>query len=336
MTSFRASALALALVTGAASLVQPTLGQAQVFIGVQVNLAPPALPVYVQPPLPGPDYIWTPGYWAWDPDYGDYYWVPGTWVMAPSPGYLWTPGYWGWADGVYVFHSGYWGPHIGYYGGVDYGFGYTGLGFQGGYWSGSHFFYNSAVSNVRSANITNIYTKTVIVNRTTTINVSYSGGPGGVVAAPTPEQLAAARETHIQPTAVQMQHVQAAQANRALYASANHGAPPVAATARPGQFTGPGVVHAARPQGAAAVGQNPGAEGGHADFNRQGDHSGPKAPASPKAPPFPGAGPAPPRPQTQTAPPKPRSEQRGPAPNAPGHPPAPRKPEPPHEERRPG
>ena len=29
--------------------------------------------------LPGPGYIWTPGYWAYDPADG-YYWVPGTWV----------------------------------------------------------------------------------------------------------------------------------------------------------------------------------------------------------------------------------------------------------------
>src|SRR5690242_9516093 len=74
---------------------------AQVVVGVSVTFAPPALPVYVQPLPPGPNYIWTPGYWAWDPDYG-YYWVPGTWVLAPYPGWLWTPGYWAWDDGVYV------------------------------------------------------------------------------------------------------------------------------------------------------------------------------------------------------------------------------------------
>ena len=27
-----------------------------------------ALPVYEQPVIPGPGYIWTPGYWAWSPD----------------------------------------------------------------------------------------------------------------------------------------------------------------------------------------------------------------------------------------------------------------------------
>ena len=57
---------------------------------LSVTVAPPALPVYVQPPLPAPGYIWTPGYWA----YGDagYYWVPGVWVSPPRAGVLWTPG----------------------------------------------------------------------------------------------------------------------------------------------------------------------------------------------------------------------------------------------------
>ena len=32
--------------------------------------------------------------------------------------------------------AGYWGPHVGYYGGVNYGFGYMGVGFAGGAWRG--------------------------------------------------------------------------------------------------------------------------------------------------------------------------------------------------------
>ena len=57
-------------------------------LSVAVSFGPPALPVYVQPPCPAEGYIWTPGYWAYDPDFGDYYWVPGTWVLAPVPGYF--------------------------------------------------------------------------------------------------------------------------------------------------------------------------------------------------------------------------------------------------------
>jgi hypothetical protein len=54
--------------------------------------------------------------------------------LPPKAGLLWTPGYWESEEGVYVFHVGYWGPHIGFYGGVNYGFGYDGIGYEGGYW----------------------------------------------------------------------------------------------------------------------------------------------------------------------------------------------------------
>ncbi len=81
---------------------------AQIAIGFSVTVAPPPLPIYEQPPIPGAGYIWTPGYWAWGD--GGYYWVPGTWVLPPAIGLLWTPGYWGWSDGVYAWNAGYSGP----------------------------------------------------------------------------------------------------------------------------------------------------------------------------------------------------------------------------------
>ena len=79
-------------------------------IGISITFAPPELPVYEQPPVPGDGYIWTPGYWAYGDD--DYYWVPGTWVMAPERGLLWTPAYWGWGGNGYVFYDGYWGSRV--------------------------------------------------------------------------------------------------------------------------------------------------------------------------------------------------------------------------------
>jgi hypothetical protein len=115
-------------------------------VELSVNDAPPALPVYVQPPCPQPNLIWTPGYWHHG--FLGYYWVPGAWVPAPYVGALWTPGYWGFAGGGYGFHAGYWGPHIGFYGGVNYGGGYMGIGFAGGSWNGGTFAYNTAVVNV--------------------------------------------------------------------------------------------------------------------------------------------------------------------------------------------
>src|SRR5215471_4916592 len=80
---------------------------------VSVSFGPPPLPVYSQPPIPAPGYMWVPGYWAYGP-YG-YYWVPGTWAMAPQPGYYWTPGYWAYQNDAYNWNPGYWGPQVGYY-----------------------------------------------------------------------------------------------------------------------------------------------------------------------------------------------------------------------------
>jgi hypothetical protein len=215
-------------------------------IGVSITIAPPVLPVYTQPICPGAGYLWTPGYWAWDGDYDDYYWVPGTWVEAPEVGFLWTPGYWGWSGGGFAWNAGYWGPNVGFYGGVNYGFGYIGTGFAGGYWQGSNFYYNTSVMNVNRTIITNTYTKTV-VNHASVNRVSYNGGTGGLRARPTAEQERYASERHIPMTSVQTEHQRAASSDRSLRASVNHGRPPVAATARAGNFKS-GVV-AARASG---------------------------------------------------------------------------------------
>jgi hypothetical protein len=130
-------------------------------VAISVSFGPPPLPVYEQPVCPGEGYIWAPGYWAWDDDYDDYYWVPGTWVEAPEVGYLWTPPWWGWENGVYLFHAGWWGPEVGFYGGINYGYGYFGDGFVGGRWEGGHFFYNRSVTNINVVNIRNVYNERV-------------------------------------------------------------------------------------------------------------------------------------------------------------------------------
>ncbi|WP_284694435.1 hypothetical protein [Geomonas sp. Red32] len=235
--------LLAALILSTVSIVAvPAPSFAEVSVGISVSFAPPALPVYVQPPPPAPDYIWVPGYWAWDPDYG-YYWVPGTWVPAPYPGWLWTPGYWGWGNGIYIWNEGYWGPVVGYYGGINYGCGYNGYGYYGGYWRGRHFYYNRAVNNVGS-NVTTVYRSPV--QRSTARQVSFSGGERGVHVRPTSAQLAAARGRGSGPITPQREHSQAARRDPGLRASANHGRPGIAATVRPGALSGPGVVPAKR------------------------------------------------------------------------------------------
>ncbi|HZD32554.1 MAG TPA: YXWGXW repeat-containing protein [Candidatus Angelobacter sp.] len=211
-------------------------------IGIVVNFGPPALPIYTQPLCPGPGYLWTPGYWAWDPDFGDYFWVPGTWVLPPTVGFLWTPGYWGWHGGGFIFYEGYWGPVVGFYGGINYGFGYFGHGYEGGRWDHGQFYYNREVNNINVTNIHNVY-NTRITNVTEN-HVSYNGGEGGINARPTAEEEAAARERHIPPVSGQFQQLHTARANPQLRASVNNGKPPIAATQRPGEFQAKAIVPA--------------------------------------------------------------------------------------------
>src|SRR5271167_4322516 len=153
-------ASACALAPGLTVIAAPDYAVAQV--SVSITLAPPALPVYEQPVLIEDGGIWAPGYWDYNQD--GYFWVPGTWVQPPEVGLLWTPGYWGWGNGGYAWNAGYWGPSIGFYGGIDYGFGYSGHGYDGGHWQGQHFYYNTEVSHVNVTNIHNVYHETVVNN----------------------------------------------------------------------------------------------------------------------------------------------------------------------------
>jgi hypothetical protein len=218
----------VATIAAACCLLQP-VAQAQIFVSVRIG--PPALPVYVQPPCPTPDYLWTPGYWA----YGSmgYYWVPGVWVAPPRVGVLWTPGYWGFGGGIYSWHTGYWGPHVGFYGGLNYGFGYGGFGFFGGAWSGGSFRYNTAVTNVNTVYIHNTYVNRTVINNTTIVNNRTSfNGPGGITSQPTPQERAFSNEQHFQPTSHQLTHQQNASQDRSQFASVNHGNPAVASMDR--------------------------------------------------------------------------------------------------------
>lgn len=258
-------------------------------VAVTAQEAPPPLPDYEQPPIPADGYLWTPGYWGYGG--GGYYWVPGTWVQPPTVGVLWTPGYWGFAGGVYGFHAGYWGPHIGFYGGVNYGFGYVGVGFAGGRWEGGHFAYNTAVSNVNVTVIHNTYNQTVINNNVTVNRTSFNGGTGGIAAVPTAQERAAASEPHTPPTPAQRAHVQAASTNPALSAKVNGGHPAIAATSKPGAFSGPGVVGA---RGATAPAGRP--QGNTTELSKPPTAPEAAKPAAPAEPPRPAAEPVRPTP----------------------------------------
>ncbi len=234
-----------ALVVLLAMLGAPAVSSAGVAIGIAVSFGPPALPYYAQPPCPAPGYIWTPGYWAWDPAYG-YYWVPGTWVPAPFIGALWTPGYWDFDDGGYRWHAGYWGPEVGFYGGINYGYGYTGDGYHGGYWDHDRFYYNRSVNRIDTRNITHVYYRSVVENNRFA-RVSYHGGPGGTFGGPTRGQMAAARMRRYGPVGDQIRQERFARTDPVQRASFNHGRPEIAATPRPGMFRGYGIERANRP-----------------------------------------------------------------------------------------
>src|SRR5271168_3718377 len=167
-------------------------------IGFSITIAPPVLPVYEQP-------------------------------ICPADGYLWTPGYWGYGGNAYAFHEGYWGQTVGFYGGINYGFGYGGNGYEGGRWDNGHFAYNTSVNRVNTTIIHNTYNTRVVESNT---RVSFNGGTGGVEARATAQQEAAGRERHIAPVAAQTSHAAEARSNPELRASANHGNPPAAAVAK--------------------------------------------------------------------------------------------------------
>jgi hypothetical protein len=150
---------------------------------VSTNQAPPPLPDEEQPTNSQEGTLWTPGYWSW---HGQRYdWVRGSWMLPPKLGLLWTPAYWGFTGGYYVFHPGYWAQQVGYYGGINYGFGYNGSGFVGGRWVGNSFQYNSAVSHVNTGIIHNTYEEAVIDHdHAGGTRASYTAGPGASPGAP--------------------------------------------------------------------------------------------------------------------------------------------------------
>jgi hypothetical protein len=193
---------------------------------------PPELPQYQQPPAPGEGYIWTPGNWRYAQT--GYFWVPGAWVHAPYQGALWTPGYWGWRGGRYAYYRGYWGRHVGFYGGINYGFGYVGFGYHGGYWRGNDFFYNREVNNINVRVVRNVY-EYKVVNITNT-RVSFNGGHGGVQYRPRQVELVATvREQHNPPMQAQVQIRMSAERDRQNFAEVNHGRPAMVVVDHPVQ-----------------------------------------------------------------------------------------------------
>ena len=271
MTKLRSFVLAVFL------FVSFPLASSYAQVGISVNWAPPPLPVYEQPACPVAGYIWTPGYWGWDSDYYDYYWVPGVWIPPPSVGLLWTPPWWGWRNGVYAFNQGYWGPSVGFYGGVNYGFGYTGNGYWGGRWNGNTFNYNTAVTRVNTNIVHNTYVNNSFTRNVNANRTSFNGGNGGIKAEANAQQKAAAANAKkVGPTEQQLSRQQLARKDQNLRASANKGKPNADAIKSFDKNNGAALGKAGEqgPEAAAGAGAGKGENKIGNEVNRQGAGQG--------------------------------------------------------------
>src|SRR5262245_13078386 len=245
--------------------------------------APPPLPVYEQPACPVAGYIWTPGYWAWG-DW-DYYWVPGVWVPPPRVGLLWTPGWWGWRGAAYVFNQGYWGPTVGFYGGINYGYGYTGNGYWGGRWNGNTFNYNTAVTRVNTNVVHNTYVNNSFNKQVNVNRASFNGGNGGIKAEANAQQKAAAANAKkVGPTEQQLSRQQLARKDQNLRASANKGKPNADAIKsfdkNNGVAAGKGGADGVGAAAGAGAGKSENKIGNASELNRQGAGQAGKGPGT--------------------------------------------------------
>ncbi len=178
---------------------------------------PPPLPAYDQPEAPAQDYLWTPGYWS-NASAG-YFYVPGAWIAPPFIGALWTPGWWEAHNHRFRWHHGVWGRHVGYYGGINYGYGYVGYGYQGGYWNDRHFLYNQACNHLNTRIIRNTYVRDVTLGHREYLNNTRASfaGDGGVRRGPAAQELAAQRESFLAPMHTQMEQQELAAQNRGQF-----------------------------------------------------------------------------------------------------------------------
>jgi hypothetical protein len=73
---------------------------------IDTTTPPPPPQAETMPIAPGPQYVWTRGYWSWGGN--TWVWVRGNWVIRPRVGVVWVPGRWTWRRHGYVWVGGYW------------------------------------------------------------------------------------------------------------------------------------------------------------------------------------------------------------------------------------
>ena len=176
------------------------------------------------------------------------------------------------------FNQGYWGPTVGFYGGVNYGYGYTGNGYWGGRWNGNTFNYNTAVTRVNTNVVHNTYVNNSVTNQLNANRASFNG-PNGVNAQETAAQKAAAANAKkIPPTSQQLARQQAASKDQNLRASVNKGKPNADAinsfNKSEGVGQGKGGAQGLGAAAGAGAGKGENKIGNASELNRQGAGAG--------------------------------------------------------------
>jgi hypothetical protein len=112
--------LSLAIIALAGGCVERQVVQVPVYQPQPVYVPPPPPPapgtvIVVQSPprpqpevipaSPGPNCVWTPGYWAWR---GQWVWIRGAWIVRPRPHATWVAGHWARHERGYVWIDGHW------------------------------------------------------------------------------------------------------------------------------------------------------------------------------------------------------------------------------------
>ena len=149
-----------------------------------------------------------------------------------------------------------------FYGGINYGFGYSGDGYQRGRWQKTAFLYNQAANNLGAVKVAHTYDQAIPVDNSA-VQASFNGGSRGTKTQPTSEQEELAHGEHVAPTAKQQAHFEMAAKDRSLYSKLNGGEPGIAGTSHAGVLSGSGVVRssallegAAQPSDAGTTGEN--------------------------------------------------------------------------------
>lgn len=71
-----------------------------------VTIAPPPARVETVVVRPGPEYVWTRGYWDWDGD--SWAWVQGRWAVGPTRTANWVPARYARVSSGWEYVPGHW------------------------------------------------------------------------------------------------------------------------------------------------------------------------------------------------------------------------------------